>query len=105
MLFDSLNNTTDNFEVNNNIKMYVISLKHKNRLDNIKEQQSKINTNIEIFDAVNGDKLNINQLISDKLVLVVYPNIVNHLYTIPSNIRDMTLETFSRRTSHNRTKH
>ena len=38
------------------------------------------------------------------LVLVVFPTIVN-MIDIPSTIRDMTLETFSRRTSHNRTKH
>ena len=48
--------------------MYVISLKHKNRLDNIKEQQSKINTNIEILDAVKGDKLNINPLFDDNIL-------------------------------------
>ena len=66
-LFDILNCIIDGFEINN-IKMYVISLKHKNRLDNIKEQQSKINTNIEIFDAVKGDKININQLIDDNIL-------------------------------------
>jgi len=66
-LFDILNCIIDGFEINN-IKMYVISLKHQKRLDNIKEQQSKINTNIEIFDAVKGDKININQLISDNIV-------------------------------------
>jgi len=71
-LFDILNCIIDGFEINNieinNIEMYVISLKHKNRLDNIKEQQSKINTNIEIFDAVKGDKLNINQLMDDNKI-------------------------------------
>ena len=67
LLFDSLNCIIDGFEINN-IKMYVISLKHKHRLDNIKEQQSKINTNIEIFDAVKGDKININQLMDDNIL-------------------------------------
>lgn len=67
LLFDSLICIIDGFNINN-IKMYVISLKRENRLDNIKKQQSKINTTIEIFDAVKGDNLNINQLMDDNII-------------------------------------
>jgi GR25 family glycosyltransferase involved in LPS biosynthesis len=48
-----------------NIGMYVISLKHDDRMKNIKTQESKINQPITIFDAVKGDKLNLNQLVSE----------------------------------------
>jgi GR25 family glycosyltransferase involved in LPS biosynthesis len=50
------------------ITMYVISLKHDDRIKNIKKQESKINYPISIFDAVKGDKLDMNQLIKDGIV-------------------------------------
>ena len=42
----------EEFKTTNPIKIYVISLRREDRLENIKNQQSKINNNIEIFDAV-----------------------------------------------------
>jgi GR25 family glycosyltransferase involved in LPS biosynthesis len=51
-----------------NIEMYVISLKHEDRLKNIKSQEDKIGEKIQIFDAVKGDQLNIEQLLRDKLI-------------------------------------
>jgi GR25 family glycosyltransferase involved in LPS biosynthesis len=44
------------------IDMYVISLRHEPRLKNIKDQELLINKRIQIFDAVKGDKLNIQEL-------------------------------------------
>jgi len=59
---------TDNF----NIQIYVISLRHADRLQNIADQEYTINRKIEIFDAVKGDNLNINELqemgVLDKLM-------------------------------------
>ena len=43
--------------------IYVITLGKKERIKNIKEQESKINDRITRFNAVNGLKLNINNLI------------------------------------------
>lgn len=43
--------------------MYVITLGKKERINNIKEQESKIIDRITRFKAVNGLKLNINNLI------------------------------------------
>jgi len=48
-----------------NINIYVISLRHEDRLKNIEEQRNKINRDIEIFDAVKGDTLNIDTLMND----------------------------------------
>jgi GR25 family glycosyltransferase involved in LPS biosynthesis len=48
--------------------IYVITLKRKERLDNIAEQQSKIPQEIQLFDAVKGDQLDIEQLIKDNLL-------------------------------------
>lgn len=57
----------DNID-NDNIKMYVISLRHEDRLKNIEKQQQKIDIDIEIFDAVKGDKLNIDKLMDDGVI-------------------------------------
>ena len=43
--------------------MYVITLGKKERIQNIKNQEFKINNKINIFDGVNGLKLDINELI------------------------------------------
>ena len=57
----------DNIE-NDSIKMYVISLRREDRLKNIAEQQRKIDVDIEIFDAVKGDQLNIDKLMDDGII-------------------------------------
>jgi len=53
---------------NSDIDMYVISLRHENRLDNINRQENKINEKINIFDAVKGDSLDEKQLIDSGIV-------------------------------------
>lgn len=44
----------------NNIDIYVITLKNEDRMINIKTQQDKIDIPIQIFDAVNGNDLDLN---------------------------------------------
>ena len=44
---------------NNDLNLYVISLKQQNRLQNIKNQETKIGQTINIFDGVNGDTLDV----------------------------------------------
>lgn len=58
----------------NNIDMYVISLKHTDRLENIKTQENKINEKIEIFDAVKGDTLDIQTLLKTNTITDKYKN-------------------------------
>ena len=55
--FLKINYKDENFEDSNTIDMYVITLGKEERIQNIKNQQKKINNKIEIFDAVNGLKL------------------------------------------------
>ena len=50
------------FEDSNNIDLYVITLGKEERLENIKNQQKKINNKIQIFDVVYGLKLDLNDL-------------------------------------------
>ena len=52
----------------NNIDLYVISLQHEDRLENIKKQQKKINKEIVVFDAVKGDKIDIDNMISNGFI-------------------------------------
>jgi len=66
----------------NNIQMYVISLKHDDRIKNIKKQESKINYPISIFDAVKGDKLDMNQLIKDGIVNKKFINADKQKYRV-----------------------
>jgi GR25 family glycosyltransferase involved in LPS biosynthesis len=62
----------------NDIKMYVISLKHDERLENIKKQEEKIGTTIDIFDAVKGDFINLDELINNN---ILYKNFnINNKY-------------------------
>lgn len=69
ILFLLINSTTIiEYFNSNNIELYVISLKHEDRLKNIKSQEDKIGEKIEIFDAVKGDQLNTEQLLCDKLI-------------------------------------
>jgi GR25 family glycosyltransferase involved in LPS biosynthesis len=56
----------------NNINMYVISLRHKDRIDNIKSQEKKIGKSVTIFDAVKGDQLNPEQLFNDGIISEKY---------------------------------
>jgi len=63
----SVNDLTHSIK-DNDIDMYVISLRHENRLKNINEQQNKINRNIEIFDAVKGDSLNLENLLQQNII-------------------------------------
>jgi len=69
---------TENFDnpkiTDNNIKIYVITLRQQQRMENIKEQQKKIKRNIEIVDAVNGDTLNTDELIKGGLLSESYKN-------------------------------
>jgi GR25 family glycosyltransferase involved in LPS biosynthesis len=48
--------------------MYVITLGKKERIQNIKEQERKINDRITRFKAVNGLKLDINELIKNNIL-------------------------------------
>jgi|Laugresbdmm110sn_2_1035109.scaffolds.fasta_scaffold01045_3 hypothetical protein len=48
--------------------IFTISLRHNNRIENINKQQEKLNKKIEIFDAVKGDKLNLNELIKQQIL-------------------------------------
>lgn len=52
----------EKFEDNNLLNIYVITLGKQERIENIKNQQQKINKKIEIFNAVNGSNLDINNL-------------------------------------------
>lgn len=56
------------------IRMYVISLRHEDRMKNIKIQEEKIKNNIIIFDAVKGDQLNIQQLLNDGIIDKTFEN-------------------------------
>jgi GR25 family glycosyltransferase involved in LPS biosynthesis len=61
--------TNEGFHNNENtFDVYVISLRREDRLKNIKKQQMKMNQEIIIFDAVKGDKLDVNELIATGVV-------------------------------------
>ena len=49
--------------INNNVNFYVITLKNPDRIENINLQNTKLNANIIMTDAVNGIKLNQNELL------------------------------------------
>uniref|UniRef100_A0A6C0JIW8 Glycosyl transferase family 25 domain-containing protein n=1 Tax=viral metagenome TaxID=1070528 RepID=A0A6C0JIW8_9ZZZZ len=53
-------NKNEFFSNDNIFKCYVISLKQENRLKNIEKQQKKVDSQIVIFDAVNGDTIDVN---------------------------------------------
>jgi GR25 family glycosyltransferase involved in LPS biosynthesis len=67
-------NNLNNEIKEDDIDIYVISLRHENRLKNINEQQKKIIRNIEIFDAVKGDNLNLENLIEQKVISPAWLN-------------------------------
>ena len=45
----------------NKFDVYVITMRNKERMENIEKQQEKIEQKIEIFDAVKGANLDINE--------------------------------------------
>lgn len=51
--------TVETFE--NKFDIYVITMKNEDRMNNIHQQQEKIDTPIQIFDAVIGKNLNLNE--------------------------------------------
>uniref|UniRef100_A0A6C0D4X5 Glycosyl transferase family 25 domain-containing protein n=1 Tax=viral metagenome TaxID=1070528 RepID=A0A6C0D4X5_9ZZZZ len=57
---------------NDNIKIYVITLRQEQRMINIKNQEKKIKEKIEIMDAVKGDTLNISELLGSGLLSESY---------------------------------
>lgn len=67
--FLKLNYINENFDDSNILDIYVITLGKEERLENIKKQQKKINNKIEIFNAVNGKNLDINDLINQNILV------------------------------------
>jgi len=57
---------------NSDIELFVISLKHDNRLISIDEQRKKINKYITIFDAVKGDNLILQKLVEKNILNKTY---------------------------------
>ena len=73
-----INNSIESFEESDVLDMYVITLGKKERIKNIKEQEVKINNRITRFNAVNGLKLDINELIKNDILdknHILYKNI------------------------------
>jgi len=66
--FFRINYINDNFEDSNTLDIYVITLGKQERIENIKNQEKKINNKIEIFDAVNGLNLDINDLKNNNIL-------------------------------------
>jgi GR25 family glycosyltransferase involved in LPS biosynthesis len=60
-------NIIELFESNIPVEYYVISMKVPERLKSIEEQQRKMTSTLTIFDAVNGDHLDMNN-VKDQLV-------------------------------------
>jgi len=58
----------DKFEIINNYDIYVISLKNNERLNNIKIQENAHSLKINIFEAVDGNYLNQDELIKSGLL-------------------------------------
>lgn len=58
----------NNAESNDISDLYVITLGKEERMINIKDQQSKINRHINIFDAINGLKLDLNSLKNENIL-------------------------------------
>lgn len=63
-----INNSIESFEESDILDMCVITLGKKERIQNIKNQEFKINNKINIFDGVNGLKLDINELIKNDIL-------------------------------------
>jgi len=56
------------FNNSDTLDLYVISLGKKERIANIEKQQHKINDKIKIFNAVNGKKLDYNELMTSNII-------------------------------------
>lgn len=52
------------------LQFYVISLRHEDRLNNIKKQQEKLSQEVIIVDAVKGDKLDLDSLVESGIVIL-----------------------------------
>lgn len=59
---------------NSNISYYVITLSTKDRLENIEYHKNKLNLDITIFDGVNGDILDIENMVKQKTLCESYKN-------------------------------
>lgn len=57
------------FDKTDILDLYVITLGKEERIINIEKQQSKLNNKIKIFNAVNGKKLNYNELIASNIIV------------------------------------
>jgi GR25 family glycosyltransferase involved in LPS biosynthesis len=66
--FFRINYINENFEDSTTLDIYVITLGKQERIENIKNQEKKINKKIEIFDAVNGLNLDINDLKNNNIL-------------------------------------
>jgi GR25 family glycosyltransferase involved in LPS biosynthesis len=66
--FLRINYKNENFEDSYILDMYVITLGKQERIENINNQEKKINNKIQIFDAVNGKKLDINDLKNNNIL-------------------------------------
>ena len=58
----------EKFEDSDILDMYVITLGKEERLQNIKNQEDKINKKINIFNGINGLKLNLDDLIKKNIL-------------------------------------
>ena len=66
--FLRINYKNENFEDSYILDMYIITLGKQERMENINNQEKKINNKIQIFDAVNGKKLDINDLKNNNIL-------------------------------------
>jgi GR25 family glycosyltransferase involved in LPS biosynthesis len=73
------NETFEFFSDELTFDIYAISLGNPDRIKNVEEQQKKLDTKIKVFDAVVGDKLDVNVLIKQKLL--IEPNFFNNNVT------------------------
>ena len=64
LLYFYLNNNYEHF-TNNKFDFYVISMRNDDRLQNIKKQEKYIGVDINIFDAVKGSNLNIDEYLNN----------------------------------------
>jgi len=61
-------NMKDSFDNHIDIKYYVISMKdNEKRMKNIESQQKKLSSKINIFDAINGDNIDMNNIPDQKV--------------------------------------
>lgn len=73
LVWNQYGSVSEGFE-SNPIQMYVISLRHEDRLKNIEKQQEKVGQPIQIFDAVKGDFVEVAPLIASGVLDKKYAN-------------------------------